>query len=505
MNTERPQLPLLTVELRLERDVVTARQRARQLGHLIGFAPQDQARIATATSEVARNALRYAGGGRCEFVLRDRPAALLVRVTDRGPGIGNLEEILDGRYQSATGMGLGLIGTRRLMDEFEVESRAGAGTSVTFVKNLPPGSSLPRPSQVAGELSRAGLGNIEEDIHQADRELLRAVSELRARNEELEQIRGELEETNRGVVALYAELDEKAESLRKATDLKSRFLSNMSHEFRTPLNSIQSLSRILLDGSEGPLGDGQRRAVGLIRKSAVDLAEMVNDLLDLAKIEAGKIAVRPVEFDVAKLFGSLRGMIKPLVNESSGVLLVIEDGHEGFPELYGDEGKVQQILRNFASNALKFTERGEVRIGASLEPGGWIVFSVRDTGIGIAPEDLERIFEEFTQVDSPVQKHVKGTGLGLPLSRKLAQLLGGEILVESEPGKGSSFSLRLPVRFAVRSADGPAGSREVLAAVDDEAALLAWSGSSTGPATGCAAPAPSKRRAPRSASSAPGR
>ncbi|HTO97367.1 MAG TPA: ATP-binding protein [Myxococcales bacterium] len=466
---------LASLELRAERDVVTARQRARQLASLLGFGPQDQSRISTATSEICRNAVRYAGQGRCEFLLEEKPRpALIVRTADQGPGIRNLEEVLAGRYQSSTGMGLGLAGTRRLMDRFRIESDAGRGTEVTFAKELPNGLPPPgRTAQIAEQLARTPLPAAEEEVRQADQELLRAIAELRARNEELEQIRDELEETNRGVVALYAELDQRAESLRKATDLKSRFLSNMSHEFRTPLNSIQSLARLVLEGAEGPLTEGQRKALQLMRRSAVDLAEMVNDLLDLAKIEAGKIQVRPVGFDAAQLLGSLRAVLRPLLQEGSPVQLCLDPVPE-MPALFSDEGKVTQIVRNFASNALKFTERGEVRIGVCQEAAETVTFYVRDTGIGIAPEDQERIFDEFTQIEGAHQRKVKGTGLGLPLSRKLAEMLGGRIRVESAPGRGSTFSLTIPARY--RPAEAVAAGDVVVAVIDEAALAARWGG-----------------------------
>ncbi len=233
----------------------------------------------------------------------------------------------------------------------------------------------------------------------------------------------ELEDTNRGVVALYAELDERADHLRRADEVKTRFLSNMTHEFRTPLNSIQALTRLLLDRVDGELTTEQERQVHFIRKAAESLSELVNDLLDLAKVAAGKVVVRPAEFEVSDLFGALRGMLRPLLLGAS-VNLVFEEP-ETLPPLRTDEAKVSQILRNFISNAPKFTERGEVRVSARLEPGGAsVLFSVADTGIGIAPEDQATLFQEFAQIENPLQRKVKGTGLGLPLSKKLAELLG---------------------------------------------------------------------------------
>jgi signal transduction histidine kinase/CheY-like chemotaxis protein len=445
-------LPILSVTIRHEHDVVAARQRARQLAGVLGFDGQDQTRIATAVSEIGRNAYAYAGGGKVEFHVEGQtsPQVFLARISDRGPGIRDLGRILDGRYQSPTGMGLGIVGARRLMDQFQIESLPGRGTTVWLRKLFPrsaPVLTARSVADLADRLARHEPRTAVEEVQQQNQELLRALDELRARQDELTRLNRELEDTNRGVVALYAELDEKADHLRRADELKSRFLSNMTHEFRTPVNSILALSRLLLDRLDGELSEEQARQVAFIRKAAEDLSELVNDLLDLAKVEAGKIVVRPVEFEVANLFGALRGMLRPLLlNESVG--LVFEEP-EGLPTLYTDDGKVSQILRNFVSNALKFTERGEVRVSAALAAGGQaIVFSVADTGIGIAPEDQERIFEEFTQVDSPVQKRVRGTGLGLPLSKRLAQLLGGEISVRSAPGRGSTFSATIPFVYA---------------------------------------------------------
>jgi len=220
----------------------------------------------------------------------------------------------------------------------------------------------------------------------------------------------------------------------------------MSHEFRTPVNSILALTRMLLDRADGELTAEQDRQVSFIRKSAEALLELVNDLLDLAKVEAGKTEVRAASFDVAHLFGALRGMLRPLL-VSDAVALVFEEP-EDLPALHTDEAKVSQVLRNLVSNALKFTERGEVRVSARHLPGEHAVaFIVRDTGIGIAAQDQERIFQEFTQVDSPVQRRVHGTGLGLPLCRKLASLLGGRVDVESEPGVGSTFTAVIPVHY----------------------------------------------------------
>ena len=441
---------ILSVAIKQEHDVVAARQRARQIAGSLGFDAQDQTRIATAVSEIARNAYAYAGGGRVDFAVEGRtaPQVLEVRVSDNGPGVARLQDILDGRYRSPSGMGLGIVGARRLMDQFHIET-SSAGTVVSMKKLLPPVAGVvtaARLSALAGELTtRPPRGPLEE-IQQQNQELLRTLEALRSRQEELFQVNGELEDTNRGVIALYAELDEKADHLRRADELKTRFLSNMSHEFRTPLNAIRALTHVLQQGIDGTLTAEQAKQVGYIRKAADELAALVDDLLDLAKVEAGKIVVRPAEFDVTTLFSSLRGMLRPLLVTESVTLVF--DAVAEIPALYTDEGKVSQILRNLISNALKFTEQGEVRVSAAV--GGdarSVTFVVSDTGIGIAPEDQERIFHEFGQIDSRVQRKVRGTGLGLPLSRKLAELLGGTLTVQSALGVGSTFVATIPVHY----------------------------------------------------------
>jgi signal transduction histidine kinase/DNA-binding response OmpR family regulator len=443
---------LLTVAIQGEQHVVMARQRARQIATLLGFEGQDQTRIATAVSEIARNAFRYAGGGKVEFLLEGEtaPQLLMVRVTDQGPGIADLAHVLSGRFQSTTGMGLGLLGAQRLMDQVDVRTGGGRrGTEVLLKKILPLRAPLVTPARleqiVRALLARAPAGALEE-MQQQNQELLRALSELRERQEDLIRLNRELEDTNRGVVALYAELDEKADHLRRADEMKSRFLSNMSHEFRTPLNSIRALSRLLLERIDGELTAEQEKQVEFIAKSANDLSGLVDDLLDLAKIEAGKTEVRPIEFSVANLFSALRGMLRPLL-VSDEVTLVFDEP-DGELTLYTDEGKVSQILRNFISNAIKFTEKGEVRVSARFSADRrTVIFAVADTGIGIAPEDQARIFDEFTQVPHALQSRVKGTGLGLPLCQRLARLLGGEISLVSQPQVGSTFTATLPAQF----------------------------------------------------------
>jgi signal transduction histidine kinase len=249
-----------------------------------------------------------------------------------------------------------------------------------------------------------------------------------------------LEETNRGIRVLYAELEEKALALKLASDQKTRFLSHMTHELRSPLAAILNLAHLLLNRVDGDLTPGQETQARFIHKSARVLVELVNDQLDLAKIEAGKTTIRPAVFEVKDVFAALRGMLRPLLR-SDATELIFNDA-SCLPAMYSDQGKIAQILRNLIVNAIKFTPHGTIQVSASCA-NEKMVFVVADSGVGISPADQKRIFEEFTQLDAQEQNEIKGSGLGLPLSQRLAQLLGGGITLRSMPGEGSQFSVSL--------------------------------------------------------------
>jgi signal transduction histidine kinase len=455
--------PIFSTPIAAEQHVVAARQRARQLSAWLGFEPQDQTRIATAVSEIARNAFVHAGRGRVDFAIEGRaaPQSLIVTVSDAGPG-------MPGPAADGPGRGLGLQAAQRLMDRCDIGPGPQGGTRVTLGKLLPrraPVVTVEAIAGIAARLAREGPIDPLSEMREQNRELIDGLEALRQRQEELSRVNRELNDTNRGVVALYGELEDRAEQLRRANDLKLRFMSNMTHEFRTPLNAILALTGLLLDRSDGPLTAEQEKQVTFVRQSAAALSELVNDLLDIAKVDAGKATVSNAEFAVADLFGALRGMLRPL-RVGAEVDLVFEAPAD-LPPIRGDERKVSQILRNFVSNALKFTERGSVVVSASLdETGRQMIFAVRDSGIGIAPEHHEAIFEEFAQVENPLQARVKGTGLGLALSRRLAELMGGRIRLESAPGEGSTFTLELPLAPPGEGEAAPARLR--LLVIDDD-------------------------------------
>jgi signal transduction histidine kinase len=243
-------------------------------------------------------------------------------------------------------------------------------------------------------------------------------------------------------VRLFNEIEEKSRQLEVANKHKSDFLANMSHELRTPLNAIIGFSEVMLTGMAGPIPDNQKEFVGDIRDSGKHLLALINDILDLSKIEAGRM-----ELDVSRF------ELRPAIDNALTLVRGRADRHEvrletdigaGVEAYDGDERKFKQILLNLLSNAVKFTPAGgRVTLAARRAPEGY-VFSVSDTGIGIAAEDQERIFEEFRQVGNDYARKAEGTGLGLTLTKRLVELHGGTIRVESAPGRGSTFTFVLP-------------------------------------------------------------
>jgi signal transduction histidine kinase len=402
--------PIISIEINNENDVVLVRQRARRIAELVGFEAQDQTRIATAVSEIARNAYEYAGRGKASFRLesaKEQPQTFVVAIKDNGPGIADVDAILDGRYKSKHGLGVGIVGARRLVEHFHIASAEKGGTLVELGKALPKRkTALTKDAlaaltgKLASEQSAAAPLNI---LSQQNVEIVHGLDELKHRQSEVVQLNRELEDTNRGVVALYGELEQKAEQLRQASELKTRFLSHMSHEFRTPLNSILALGDLLLKRVDGELTAEQEKQVSFIKRSAESLFELVNDLLDIAKLEAGRVDVRLSSFTVAELFSGLRGVLKPLQKEGA-VHLIFDDPERDLPSLTNDEGKITQIIRNFVANALKFTLKGEVRVRASQTADGkHVMFSVSDTGLWMSEAYRQSIFEVFSLIVWPSQ------------------------------------------------------------------------------------------------------
>ena len=399
---------LFTIDIRFENDVVIARQKTRAIAAALKFDPQDQIRIATAVSEIARNTFQYGGGGAAEFRIDDSARMLVVTLRDKGKGIHNLDEIMAGKYVSQTGMGLGIVGAKRLMDDFQIETRPG-GTTVLLGKRIPIQASRVAPAELNKALAiieRASQDPYDE-LKQQNKDLLNTLEMLRAKQEELAQLNRELDETNRGVVALYAELNEKADFLQHASELKTRFLSNMSHEFRTPLNSIMALSQILLDRLDGDLSPEQDRQVRYICNSAKDLTELVNDLLDVSKIEDGKLQLDIEEFNLVELVSET----VELIGHSSPKHQLILENETPECRIRSDERRIEQVLINLLTNASKYSP-GADKVNIMLDCGTEAVkIGIRDFGNGIHADKLPHIFSRFYRVDD-ANPNIPGLGLG---------------------------------------------------------------------------------------------
>jgi len=277
---------------------------------------------------------------------------------------------------------------------------------------------------------------------------------------------------------LFREIEQKSRELEVASRHKSEFLANMSHELRTPLNAIIGYSEMLQEEAEDLGAEGFVPDLRKIHAAGKHLLELINAVLDLSKIEAGKMELYLETFAVPTLIHDIAAVIQPLAQKNSNQLEILCDETTG--AMRADLTKVRQALFNLLSNACKFTDHGTVSLTVAREPadgGDWITFSVSDTGIGMTPEQMDRLFQEFTQADASTSRKYGGTGLGLALSRRLVRMMGGDITVASEPGRGSSFTMRMPVEVAATSelagappASMPTGAGTVLV-IDDEATV----------------------------------
>jgi signal transduction histidine kinase len=440
---------LLRVVIRTAQDVFVVRQVGREAAVALGLEHQDQIRLATALSELGRQLLTAAGGAVVTFrVPAGDPPWLGIELVAALPVAAVPQELHDavvaaGRlvtteYETREAVPR-LVITRRL-------PRLAAGIGEERMEQLRAQLGELVPTDALTELAVQNqhlLTTLAEVERQRD-ELLRLNAELEETNQGVmalyRQLSEELEETNRGVVALYAELDKRSAQLRRANEAKSRFLANISHELRAPVATVIGLSRLLLDGGAEPLTADQAEQVGLIRSSAADLLLLVNDLLDLAKAESGRLEPTLAEVLLDRVFDQLRATLRPLATGTE-VTLVVEDP-TGVPALVTDPTLLTQVLRNLLTNGLKFTGSGEVRLTAVwLEAEATVRLEVSDTGVGIAEDQVERVFEEFYQVPGT---RTSGTGLGLPYSRRVVEVLGGTLSLRSTPGEGSVFTVELP-------------------------------------------------------------
>jgi signal transduction histidine kinase/CheY-like chemotaxis protein len=470
--------------------VFAVRRQVREVAASLGLSGQDQIRVAAGLSEVGRRLVVAFGVATITFAL-DAPddsdarsggtlgSSLVVRASAAGTADDDLVDALHL--------------TKGLMDWWEVHRRDGE-TTVVMARRLPDRATRLTASEfeaLRSDLAHLTAGTAMEELAEHNRQLLATLAEVQTHRDDLLRLNAELEATNqgvvalyselsdemeatnRGVVALYAELDQRNADVRAASAAKTRFLSNVSHELRAPVTSIVGLVRLLRDPSSDPLTADQAHQLELIDGSAHGLLTLVNELLDLAKAESGRLDPTNEYVDLAGIFDTLRGTLRALPAGPDTELVVVPP--VDVPPLFTDPVMLAQVLRNLLTNGIKFTPAGEVRLTAAVEPDGFVALTVSDTGIGIPADEQERVFEEFHQVRNNLQASVTGTGLGLPYARRLVHILGGTIDLVSVPDEGSTFVVRLPVgEPGVAPAEPP--KIGVLVVDDDEGFRMAAAG-----------------------------
>ena len=445
-------LPILRVAIRREQDILLVRQRAREVSQFLGFPVADTTRITTALSEVARNALEYGGGGMAAFGVEVSGAEreLVIRVVDEGAGIADLDSVLSPSFQSTTGMGIGIRGSRALMDRFSIVTGAGQGTTVTMAKRLPASAARVGPAEVARlaeELARADNATPLGEMQLQNQALLSAMQELEHRQAEIERIARVADSArNRAEAAqLVAE---------RSVAVRQRFMALTTHELRSPLNAIIGYLE-LLDMELAPtLTEKQAGYFARIQKASKHLLGITNDFLDMAQGDAGRLTVARHPGAARHVMAEAAALVAPQaaardvhvdLRESSDRVMYV-----------GDVARVRQVVTNLLGNAVSFTpEGGMVSVlashveappaGTQLQGGPWCAITVTDSGPGIPADKLTHVFEPFVQLSSDGQATRKGSGLGLTVSRQLALLMGGDLTVSSEgEGSGATFTLWLP-------------------------------------------------------------
>ncbi|MHC2108604.1 ATP-binding protein [Methylobacterium sp. CM6246] len=518
--------PLLTTSIEREEDVIAVRQRVRGLGERLGFGVQDQTRIATAVSEIARNALGYAGGGKVEYGVDDgrEGQSLAIRISDAGPGIPELDAILEGRYRSTTGLGIGITGSRRLMDRFEISSTVGRGTVVTFGKLLPAGGKSftgAGLAAMADAVARARPEDPSAAMREQNRDLLRSLAEIAEREEEALRLNAELAETNRGVVALYAELETQAVQLREAgANLESQVAARtaelaeanerlraealergrMEHDLRQA-QKMEAVGQLtggiahdfnnLLTGIVGSLdllqsrmAKGRMENIGRYVETAMSSANRAAALTHRLLAFARRQPLDPKPTDANALIIGMSDLLRRTISEA--IELRIETAHGLWPTLC-DPHQLENAILNLAINARDAMSNGgsltiQTRNGhlseavADPRPGDipeeFVCIRVTDTGTGMRPEIIARAFDPFFTTKPLGQ----GTGLGLSMIYGFAKQSEGHARIESEVGVGTTIGIYLPryhgagaeVATVAEVPELQRGEGEIVLVVEDE-------------------------------------
>lgn len=446
-----PTLKLSTVAIKHEQDVLLARQRARYISDFLGFSSGDATRITTALSEIARNGLEYGGGAIVGFALESHPQngqELVITVTDRGAGISDITAVLAPTFKSSSGMGIGIKGTRALMDRFDISSPPGDGTTVVMAKSLPRAAArfgALDAARLTDELAKAIEATPLGELQRQNQALLNTLHELTLHQAEIARL---------GLIA--DEARDAADTARaiaaRSLVVRERFMALTTHEFRTPLNAILGYLDLLDLELSVSLTETQRNYVDRIGNAARHLTTMTNDFLEMAQNDAGRLHVARTTCDASDAMNEAASFLAPQAAARNVTVRVPETAHHLM--FMGDVNRVRQVLINVLGNAVSFTPVGgrvtlaAERIaaapsGTALASGDWIAIRVQDTGPGIPDDKLSHVFEAFVQVSTDEQATRKSTGLGLTVSRQLALLMGGDLTAASDTS-GALFTLWLP-------------------------------------------------------------
>ncbi|MEW7847512.1 ATP-binding protein [Massilia aurea] len=437
---------ILTLSVGTEFDVIAARQRARQIAGACGFGSVDQARIGTVVSELARNIFNYAGAGSVSFVAEgaEAPQHLQITFKDHGPGIADIGHVLSGRYRSPSGMGLGILSARRLMDRFDIASDT-VGTCITVGKRFPlnvafisADSFAPLVAQFETLPNHAALS---EARHQ-NRELADALGALQARQEELQLVSTRLEERNRNIEALNDLLDDKAVALQKADRSKDEFLATLSHELRGPLSAAGMAATLLLPTDVTPLRANQMGE--LIKRQVSHMSRLVEDLLDVSRVSRGLVQLEKAPVELADVVAAAVEQVHAAASQKHHC--IEQDLCKTSLLVLGDRTRLIQVVSNLLSNAIRYTDSGgTIRIGLEKR-GATAVLRVSDNGMGIAPELMPRLFDLYVQAERSTDRTGGGLGLGLALVKNLVEAHDGTVTAHSAgDSQGSTFTVLLPL------------------------------------------------------------
>jgi signal transduction histidine kinase len=399
---------------------------------------------------VARVAHRHGSSAEVELAVGDDPPTAVVTIS------GIAHSALTGDAPGDGGDRLDLAKLRQLVDR--VEASGDGHTALVRLTSLlvddawVPG--LDELAHVLGSLHRHESGEAQATVHELrmqNAELMSALAALGERERELTDLNRDLADTNRAVTALLSELGNQAEELRGGAAGNASFLRALTHELRTPLYAVRGMVEAILRDGGDDLDTRLREDVRMIDSAMEEALGLVNDHLDLVRLAAGREVVRLSDVAIEELFSALRGIVVHLPR-SADVTIAFDD-LAAVPPLRTDGAKLNQILRNYVVNGLKYTARGEIRVSASPVDGA-VRFAVSDTGPGLSASDQARVFDEFVQLEQAGRVgELRGSGLGLPICKRLATLLGGEVGVTSELGRGSTFTATIPLTFATDRQD----------------------------------------------------